>query len=298
MNHRVSVIGTGRMGSALATALHNKGCSTTAWNRTPSKTEALAQLGLRVAPSLEAAALASDMIIVNVSDYRATQQLLQAPGVAAALAGKIFVQLSSGIPQEARDMESWARQHDISYLDGAIMSYPSGIGAPECTIFYSGSEEVFNRVKPVLMTLGGNTLFVGTEIGHASALDLSGLTFVLGAMFGFVQGYIVSEAEGLPPEVFIGSIKGLLPVTGEILEAISARIQRKNYAGSEATLEAWSVGPRELIEWSKDRRMDRRIADAQIGLFEQAIKVGQGQADFAFLYEIFKRKVENAVGAA
>jgi hypothetical protein len=31
---------------------------------------------------------------------------------------------------------------------------------------------------------------------------------------------------------------------------------------------------------------------------EQTIKVGQGQADFAYLYEIFKRKVENAAGAA
>ena len=72
MNHKVSVIGTGRMGSALATALHHKGFSTTAWNRTPSKAEALARLGLRVAPSLEAAALASDVIIVNVSDYSAT----------------------------------------------------------------------------------------------------------------------------------------------------------------------------------------------------------------------------------
>jgi hypothetical protein len=35
--------------------------------------------------------------------------------------------------------------------------------------------------------------------------------------------------------------------------------------------------------------MDRRIADAQIGLFEQAIKAGRGQADFAYLYEIFRR---------
>lgn len=289
MNHKVSVIGTGRMGSALATALHNKGFSTTVWNRTSSKTVPLARLGLRVAENLNAAALAADVIIVNVSDYSTTQQLLQDPSVASALGGKILVQLTSGIPQEAREMESWARQHEISYLDGAIMSYPSGIGTPECTIFYSGPEEVFSRVKPVLMALGGNTLFVGTAIGHASALDLSGLTFVLGAMFGFVQGYIVSEAEGIPPEAFIGSIKGLLPATGEILAGISTRIQKKDYAGSEATLEAWSIGPKELIEWSKGRRMDRRIADAQIGLFEQAIKAGQGQADFAYLYEIFRK---------
>jgi 3-hydroxyisobutyrate dehydrogenase-like beta-hydroxyacid dehydrogenase len=199
------------MESALATALHNKGFSTTVWNRTSAKTMPLARLGLRVAESLKAAALFYVMIL-NVSEYSTTQQLLQDPGVASALACKILVQLTSGIPQEARDMESWAGQHEISYLDGGIMSYPSGIGAPECTIFYSGPEEVFNRVKRVLMALGGNTLFVGPAIGHASALDLSALTFVLGAMFGFVQGYIVSEAEGIPPEAFIGSIKGLLPV--------------------------------------------------------------------------------------
>lgn len=208
------------------------------------------------------------MIIVNVSDYSTTQQLLQDPGVTSALAGKILVQLSSGTPQEARHLESWTRLHEISYLDGAIMSYPSGIGTPQCTIIYSGPEEVFNRVKPVLMALGGNAMFVGTAIGHASALDISCLTFVLGAMFGFVQGYIVSEAEGLPAEAFTGSVKGLLPVMGEILEAISSRIQRKDYAGNEATLETWSIGPKELIDWSKDRRMDRRMADAQIGLFE------------------------------
>jgi 3-hydroxyisobutyrate dehydrogenase-like beta-hydroxyacid dehydrogenase len=289
MNLKVSVIGTGRMGSALANALHKNGISTTVWNRTPSKTAALAQLGLRVAPSLEAATLASDVILVNVSDYGTTQQLLQDPAVTTALAGKILVQLSSGTPQEAGHMESWAKQHEISYLDGAIMSYPSGIGAPECTVLFSGPEEIFNRIKPVLMALGGNTLFVGTAIGHASALDLSCLTFVLGEMFGFVQGYIVSEAEGVPPEAFVGSVKGLLPIMGPILEAMSARIQKKDYAGNEATLEAWSIAPKELIDRSKDRRMDRRIADAQMGLFEQAIKSGQGQADFAYLYEIFRK---------
>ena len=131
MSHEVTVIGTGRMGSALATALYKKGFSTTVWNRTSSKTIALARQGIRVAQSLKAAAMMSDVIIVNVSDYSTTQQLLQDPGVASALAGRVLVQLSSGTPQEARHMESWAKQHGIAYLDGAIMSYPNGIGAPQ-----------------------------------------------------------------------------------------------------------------------------------------------------------------------
>ena len=42
----------------------------------------------------------------------------------SALRGKVLVQLSSGTPDEAREMESWARPRGIDYLDGAIMNYP------------------------------------------------------------------------------------------------------------------------------------------------------------------------------
>jgi 3-hydroxyisobutyrate dehydrogenase-like beta-hydroxyacid dehydrogenase len=49
MNHKVAVIGTGRMGSALASALFNRGFATTVWNRTAAKAAPLAQLGLHIA---------------------------------------------------------------------------------------------------------------------------------------------------------------------------------------------------------------------------------------------------------
>jgi len=44
MNEKVTVIGAGRMGSALAAALSNKGFVTTVWNRTAAKTEPLSRL--------------------------------------------------------------------------------------------------------------------------------------------------------------------------------------------------------------------------------------------------------------
>ena len=39
----VTVVGTGRMGSALATALHRKQFPTTVWNRTAAKAVSLAR---------------------------------------------------------------------------------------------------------------------------------------------------------------------------------------------------------------------------------------------------------------
>ena len=64
MQQAATVVGTGRMGSALAIALFNQGVATTVWNRTLSKTEPLARLGLRAAASLEEAVRESGVVIL------------------------------------------------------------------------------------------------------------------------------------------------------------------------------------------------------------------------------------------
>ena len=113
MNYNVTVIGAGRMGSALATVLFHKGFATTVWNRTGAKTKVLSRLGLSVAQSVEESVREADIVVVSVSDYSSTRQLLRQPDMETALRGKIVVQLSSGTPKEAREMDSWARMRNI-----------------------------------------------------------------------------------------------------------------------------------------------------------------------------------------
>jgi 3-hydroxyisobutyrate dehydrogenase-like beta-hydroxyacid dehydrogenase len=291
MNQKVTVIGTGRMGSALAAALFNKGFATTIWNRTASKTEPLSRLGLRVAKSVLEAVNEVDVVIVNVSDYNSAFQVLQHPDIEAALRSKILVQLSSGTPQEARQMESWARRCGIWYLDGSILSAPMGVGTPQCNIFCSGSEELFTRVKPVLMAFGDNIRLVGNEIGEAATLEVAALAgFVMSALFGFFQGYVICEMENLPVERYVQFIKGSMPALERIIARVYGKLQKKDYEGDQSSLEAWSVAPKELIGWCRDHGVDHSIADAQLSLFDKAIKAGQGQADVAYLYEVLKAR--------
>jgi len=289
MNQRIALIGAGRMGSALATALHDKGFDTTVWNRTSSKAEALSRLGLRVAPSLLQAVSNAEIVIVNIKDYEATRQLVRQLAVESALRGKVFVQLSSGTPDEAREMESWARRLGVDYLDGAIVNYPADIGKPQGTVLYSGSEELFLRVKPALLAFGDNAMFVGKEIGQASATDIALLSFFTGTMLGFIQGHVVYEAENLPGEGYLQIIKSLMPALDAALTDICRRIRAKDYSDPQATLDTWTVAPRELIAWCKQHRVDHSFADPQLMLMNRAIDAGKGQADFAYLYEVLKQ---------
>jgi len=293
-----TVVGTGRMGSALAKALSNSGFRTTVWNRTRTRAEPLADLGIRVATSLQEAVSLSEVILINVSDYATTLQLLEEPSVAAAVRGKVLVQVTTGTPDDARHLESWASQHGAGYLDGAIMSYPSGVGTPECTIFYSGPKTLFERVKPALLALGGNSLHVGEAIGHASAFDMASLSFVLGSMFGFVGGYVVCEKEGIAAETYMNSVKDLLPVTADILAGLSTSLEKKQYAGDEATIDVWSACPRELIAWYKARGFRHDVASAQLSLFDEAIKSGHSDADFGYVYEIMTKGAGKGTSAA
>jgi 3-hydroxyisobutyrate dehydrogenase-like beta-hydroxyacid dehydrogenase len=289
MTQKVAVIGAGRMGSALATALHKRGFDTTVWNRTSSKTESLSRLGLRVAASVVEAVGEAEIVIVNVNNYESTHQLVRQPTIESALRGKVLVQLSSGTPDEAREMESWAQPRGIDYLDGAIMNYPVDIGKPQGTVLYSGPDELFNRVKPVLLAFGDNAMFVGKEIGQASATDIAGLSFATGAMLGFLHGYIVYEAENLPVEQYLQVIKKFMPAIEAGLADLCDKIQGQDYANPQAALETWAVAPRELIGWCEKHRVNHTFADPQLRLIERAVKAGKGQYDFAYLYEVLKQ---------
>jgi 3-hydroxyisobutyrate dehydrogenase-like beta-hydroxyacid dehydrogenase len=295
MNYKVTVIGAGRMGSALATALFNKGFSTTAWNRTSAKTTALSKLGVRIATSAEESVRDADVVIVNVSDYNSTRQLLQQPDIETALRGKIVVQLSSGTPKEAREMDAWARRCGIAYLDGAILGSPGWVGTPACTMFYSGPAEIFDRAKPVLLAFGDKTVFVGHEIGQASAFDVAVLTFGVSAMVGFLQGQVVWESENLPAGGFVETIKGMMPAMESIFTDMSRRVESKSYDGDQASLEAYSVVTKQLVSWCQDRGSDHTVPDAYVSLMARAIQAGKSQADFACLFEILSATTNKSI---
>jgi len=165
---------------------------------------------------------------------------------------------------------------------------------PACTIFYSGPAEVFERAKPILMSFGDRTAFVGNEIGHAAAFDVAVLTFGVSAMLGFLQGLVVWKSENLPAGGFLETIKGMMPTMESIFSDMSGRIASKNYSGDQASLEAYSVVTKQLESWCQDRGSDHTIPDAYVNVMERAILAGKSQADFACLFEILSETTHYA----
>jgi 3-hydroxyisobutyrate dehydrogenase-like beta-hydroxyacid dehydrogenase len=144
----VTVLGLGPMGSALAGAFLAGGHRTTVWNRTAAKADALVARGAVRAHTVAEAVQASPLVVVCVIDYDAVRTILDS--AADALPGRTVVNLTADSPERARAMAEWADEHDVAYLDGAIMTPTETIGGPEAVVLYSGPREVFDAHRPAL----------------------------------------------------------------------------------------------------------------------------------------------------
>ncbi len=291
MNPNITVLGTGRMGSALARAFLQQKYTTTVWNRTSGRLAPLVALGARSAPSVLSAVAGSDIVVVNVNDYATGDTLLQQEGVAQALREKLLVQFTSGSPKQARDTAAWAAKHGIRYLDGAIMATPDLIGGPQSTILYAGDSGAFDQYKSALLTLGTNGVHVGADPGLASALDSALLMVMWGALFGTLQGVAVCQAEKLDLSAYANYLAPFLQaMNGWSLDVVK-RIDEGRLSGDAetvATVDTHYGAFRCLMELCKDRNIHRGLPEAMEPIFRAAVQAGRGQDDFATLSRYLK----------
>ncbi|MCY1013651.1 NAD(P)-binding domain-containing protein [Nannocystis pusilla] len=213
MTHKVtvSIVGLGQMGAALARAYIDAGHPVTVWNRTPGKAEPFHGQA-NVAATPEQACGASDLTIVSLSDYEASDQVLRTPLVAAAAKGRTLVQLTSGTPGDARSGAAWASSLGIDYLDGCILAYPSYIGGEQTAVFYSGPRDLYERHQSTLRVIGGATSHVGEPIGAAAALDCALLSSYYGATLAVLQGAAICASESFPLDAYFEKFQAIMPL--------------------------------------------------------------------------------------
>lgn len=290
MKQHITILGTGRMGSALALAFLGHGHAVTVWNRTEAKARRLEAKGARVARSVEAAVSGADLVVANVSDYATCTALLSPPAVTRALRGKLLAQLTTGTPREARGAAAWARENAIAYLDGAIMASPNFIGQAGCTLLYSGARELFTANQATLSALGGNSQHVGEDAGSASALDAAVLTVFWAAHFGVWHATAICEAEGVSLQVFAKMLSATMPVFDDALKDAIQRVAQRRFTADEdtmASVETCHFSARLIHQISQEHRIHLGLTEALEVIFARTAAAGRSQHDLAAVYQTF-----------
>ncbi|WP_129662656.1 NAD(P)-dependent oxidoreductase [Phytoactinopolyspora endophytica] len=284
----VTVLGLGPMGSALATAFVENGHRTTVWNRTSSKADPLVAKGAVKAETPAEAVRASPLVLVNVIDYDAARMIVEP--VAEDLRGKTLVNVTADTPDRARDMASWAADHGIDYVDGAIMTPIETIGRPESVYLYSGPDDVYKAHQPTLASLGGTATYVGADPGRAATYDVALLDSFWTAMSGVIHAFALAKAEGVTAGELTPFMQGIVGLAADIVPELAADVDRGKYPGDASTITSNAAGMEHIVHAAHQRGIDAGVIEAAKAVADRAIDDGHGQDGFARLVETLARR--------
>jgi len=283
-----TVIGLGRMGSALAGALADAGVPLTVWNRNPARAYAF-EGRARLARNAAEACQASELVLLSLSDYSAGIEVMDDIADQAELADKTLVQLTSGSPADARTMDAWAGMHGMHYLDAAIVAYPNAVGSAQAVLFYAGDEQRYERYRPTLGVLGGVHQFVGEAIGAAATLDCAVLEYYYGATLAMLHGAALCESEQLPLNLYFQTVKAVAPLLVATADTARTMIDRELYTGVDCALTTHIAALRHIQRLSHDNEVDTRLPDTIMAAYRKAAAAGHGDEEIAAVFEVLRK---------
>ncbi|MGK5638204.1 NAD(P)-dependent oxidoreductase [Streptomyces sp. URMC 126] len=286
MSTKVTVLGLGAMGTALAGAFLAAGHRTTVWNRTPGKAAALVEKGAVEAPDAAAAVAASPLVVVCLATYDTVHQVLGP--LAGDLAGRTIVNLTSGSPEQAAEAARRAGEHGFRYLDGAIMTTPPGVGDPDFMFLYSGSPEALAEHRPTLAALG-DPVDLGPDVTLASLYDTALLGLMWSTLTGWAHGVALVGTDGE------GRAAAFTAVANRWMRAIEVfmgtyapQADARSYPGDDATLDVHLAAIGHLVHASEARGVASGLPELFKGLVERGIAAGHGGDSWGRLVEFVR----------
>src|ERR1700694_3922008 len=196
--NKVAVLGTGKMGSAIARRLKSGGFDISVWDRTRSKAEAL-NVG-PVVDSPAAAAREADVLVTVVTGPQALREVYFGPtGVFAAGAETTIVDMSTVGPAAAQQLADAAELKGAKLVEAPVIGSIPAVDSGALLILAGAAlVEDLEAVRPILQQLG-EVHYVG-DVGSAAALKLVANSFLAIVSAGAAELMAAGRAQGLDPQ--------------------------------------------------------------------------------------------------
>ncbi|MFE4966146.1 NAD(P)-dependent oxidoreductase [Streptomyces sp. NPDC056660] len=286
---RVSVLGMGLMGSAVAKAFIDAGHDVAVWNRTPAKCVPLAESGARTVWSPSEAVAWGDVTVAVLSDYRAVEEVVasMAPGCAAA--GTVFVNLTTGDADAAVAMEKTFASTPMAYLDGAVLSFPKDVGGT-ADILLSGPEAAWHAHTDVLAAMGSGTVHTGAAIHEANVIDTAATGgFLCVALGAFYEASAYASHHGVPADrLAVHALRWLDLLRTEILDG-AQQIESGSYETDQAAVDTYEAAMAMITDTIRAIGQPAHISAGFLANLRAAQAAGLGDRSLAATHEVLRR---------
>jgi len=205
----VGFIGLGIMGRPMAKNLMEAGYDLVVHNRSPEKAEELAGEGATAAGSPREVAEGCDVVITMLPDSPQVEEVLSGEGgvFEGVREGALIVDMSTISPVVTESLSARAKENGASLLDAPVSGGDVGAIEGTLSIMVGGSEEDFERAKPLFEVMGKTVTHVGPT-GAGQVTKAANQIVVALTIEAVSEALVLGSKGGVSPEKILDVLGG------------------------------------------------------------------------------------------
>jgi 3-hydroxyisobutyrate dehydrogenase len=282
---KISVVGTGQMGTALGKAWLKAGHQVTVFNRTREKTKPLAALGATVGETAADAINASEFIVLVLFDAESTNTVVLHDSVKAVLAGRALINVAATTAAEINKLARAVAEAGGNLAEVTAACYPLHVSEGAGEFIIASDLEYCDQWKRIFSYITPKVHYIG-PVGNASKAEMALWLPYLFQTISVAYAAAAFENEGLPldtlqalmsdnPVVGVGGAEYLIPF-----------IRKRFYDSKLASVNTIIATCDMVIENARNMGLPTAVFKAIKGIYEDAANVGLGEKDVTAIYEI------------
>ena len=285
---QLGFIGLGSMGAPMAGNLLAAGHSLAVHARRPEAMQDLVAAGASRCASPREVAARSEVIFTMVTDTAAVEEVtLGADGIAAgALPGSVLIDHSTISPSGARRIATSLGAHGIHMLDAPVSGGCAGARTATLSIMVGGDEDVFNRCRPLLESLGTTVVYIGSAGAGQVAKACNQICIVVNQL-GAAEALLLAERSGVDFDRVQRAMMGGFAAS-RILDVQGPKMMSRHFEGQiESRLHHKDI----LIALEMARELGARLPASALAadLLTRLQEAGGARLDSAAVFTILEQ---------
>jgi 3-hydroxyisobutyrate dehydrogenase len=286
---KVGFIGLGVMGKSMAKNVLKGGYELCVSDLNKDAVKELVDMGAVEKSSPKEIAEASDVILLSLPNSAIVEKVVLGDNgvLEGAKEGAVIVDLSSITPKTIQNIARVSAEKGVHVMDGPVSGGAGGAEKGTLTIMLGGSEEVLEKVRPVMECMGDKINLVG-DVGAGDTVKLVN-NLLLGAnMVAVSEALALGVKAGLKPE----TLYEIISKSSGSSYALTAKY--KNYIAKGNIEPGFMIDLQYkdlqlAIDTAKDLKVPLTIGNMTQQMFEIARAEGFGNKDISAMIRVFEK---------
>jgi 3-hydroxyisobutyrate dehydrogenase-like beta-hydroxyacid dehydrogenase len=198
---RVSLIGLGSMGEAMAHRVLDQGLDLDIWNRSPKEMGNLLDKGARKVELAQA--LQNDFVLSMLSNDAAALEVFSDEILEKAKPGSIHVNMSTLSPVASETLAQRHSKHGVGYIAAPVLGRPIAITNGKLLIVAAGAAQDIEAAAFLFKKVAAQYWNVGTDHAKSNLVKLGVNYNLIHALQAIGESVALVESGGVDPNTFV-----------------------------------------------------------------------------------------------